>query len=80
VYALDAEEAEALMARLLCDKVDYAALWKDRKYLALQARKDKLGKAWNAAQAHREPRATKLGQLFDRAIRRITNYEKKACK
>lgn len=51
------------------------ALWKDPKYLRLNAARDKLAKLWNRADAYGEPTAPKLDAALHRAQKRIYAYE-----
>ncbi len=53
----------------------FASLWSDPKYVRLHARKDKLGRAWNVADARKEPQAAAAEKRFMAAIRRVQKYE-----
>ncbi len=56
----------------------FAACWADPKYLALNALKDRLGKAWNIADAYHEPKAERLSKRLTRVNRAIGAFEDRA--
>lgn len=58
----------------------WKALWSDPKYIRLHERKDRIGKAWNEADANKRPEATHLSEQFTRANKAIQRYEDAALK
>lgn len=61
----------------------FDVLWKDPKYVALQARKDRLLHEWNIADAHKDrvpggrARAARLDAIAKRVLRRLYAYEER---
>lgn len=61
--------------------IDFEKLWKDPKYVALHEHKDKVGHAWNMADAYKNTKAgdpekaERLKEAYDRALRAIYAYE-----
>lgn len=50
-------------------------LWADPKYLRLHARKDAIAKAWNMADAYKQPEAAELSKRLTRANKALQKYE-----
>lgn len=56
----------------------FASCWQQPTYLSLHARKDRIGAAWNRADAQGRPEAVRLGKVLDRIVSRITAFEDSA--
>jgi len=62
----------------------FAHLWKDPKYVAIEARKERLLRAWNQADAYKNKgpmfkrRAERLDRLVSKCLKRLYAYEERA--
>jgi hypothetical protein len=64
-------------------RILFEHLWRDPKYVALEARKARILKAWNYADAYKNrgpreaERARRLNTLADRVLKRLFAYEER---
>jgi hypothetical protein len=61
-------------------KHTWQSIWQDKKYLQLHATKEKRSQEWRDAIRHDGPKKAdaKEGKAFERACKRISEYEKES--